>query len=264
MNRKILIALVIFLTASVARQTMARDYIIGAGDLLNITVYDQPDLASQVRVSGEGNIAIPLAGEVKVAGLTVRGAEKRLTSLLADGYLKNPQVSVLVAEYRSRKVTVLGEVKNPGLYELTGDVSLIEMLSKAGGLTEKAGDTLIITRKAPAAEGHGTGISVNIKKLMENGDAASNLFLRDGDSIFVTTSGFVYVTGEVQRPGAYKVEKDTTVIKAITLAGGLTGKAAPGRTTLIRKAEGKEKKMRVDMGDSVQPDDVISVPESFF
>ncbi len=244
----------------------AQDYVLGEGDLLKITVYESDDLTTVTRVSGDGAISFPLVGQVKVAGLTVLGAEQKLTGLLSNGYVNNPQVSIFVTEFKSRKVTILGEVKNPGLYELNANASLIEMISRAGGFTEKAGDTLVVQRKAAGgADGpQGTAITVDLKELMEKGNVSSNLPLLDGDSIFITKSGFVYVTGEVQKPGAYKVEKDTTIIKAITLAGGLTEKAAPGRTKLIRTVGGKEQTIKAGMGDTVQADDVITVPESFF
>ncbi len=105
---------------------------------------------------------------------------------------------------------------------------------------------------------------MNLKELMEKGNLAENPNVQDGDNIFVTKSGFIYVTGEVKMPGAYKFEEGTTVMKAIALAQGLTDKAAPGRTKLIRKVDGKDESMKVNMEYPVKQDDVISVPESFF
>jgi len=248
------------------RTARAQDYVLGEGDLLNISVYDNADLTTQARVSGGGVISFPLVGEVGVSGLTVREAEVKLAGLLTNGFLREPHVSVFVAEYRSKKVTILGEVGKPGLYELTGNVTLVEIISRAGGLTADAGDTLSIQHKGPGMEQPGAAVqeAVDMNRLMREGDLSANIAVQDGDSIFINKSGYVYVTGEVNHPGSYKIGKDTTVMKAIALAGGLTGIASPGRTCIIRKSDGKESELSVEMGCTVQPDDVISVPESIF
>lgn len=248
------------------RTARAQDYVLGEGDLLNISVYDNADLTTQARVSGGGVINFPLVGEAGVSGLTVREAEVKLAGMLANGFLREPHVTVFVAEYRSKKVTILGEVGKPGLYELTGNVTLVEMISRAGGLTADAGDTLSIQHKSPGPEQPGAAAQeiIDMNRLMREGDLSANIAVQDGDSIFINKSGYVYVTGEVNHPGSYKMDKDTTVMKAIALAGGLTGIAAPGRTCIIRKSDGKEYEMRVEMNYTVQADDVISVPESIF
>lgn len=247
--------LCLFLTE--APKALAQGYVLGEDDLLKITVYENDDLVTRARVNGDGRIRVPLIGEVQVGGLTVHEAEEKITKLLADGFLIDPHVAIFVEEYRSKKVTILGEVEKPGLYELSGDVTLLEIISKAEGLTEKAGSAVLVKRST-------SYISINLKDLTENGDASANIPLQDGDSIFVTKSGFVYVTGEVKKPGAYKFEDGATVMKAIALAEGLTDKAAPGRTEVVRKVDGEEEKFRADMNFQVMPEDVVSVPESFF
>ena len=278
----------------VGKPVIAQDYILGPGDLLKITVYENDDLTTTARVSGNGMISVPLIGKIKVAGMTPGDAEQRIDQKLAQGYIIDPHVTVFVKEYKSKQVTILGEVAKPGVYTLTSNATILDIISKAGGLTDKAGNRIIIKRKTnnaasdsgaqtalPAANqtggavavngtktsGHDPGstyITLNLKELMEKGNMAENLYVRDGDNIFVTKSGFIYVTGEVKMPGAYKFEEGTTVIQAIALAQGLTDKAAPGRTTLIRKVDGKDRKMKVGMDFQLQPDDVISIPESFF
>jgi len=267
-NRFLALVIVLLLAAALPSKVMAQDYILGEGDLLRITVYENDDLTTMARVSGDGKISFPLVGELELGGQTVREAQFKLTKALADGYIKDPHVTIFVAEYRSKKVTILGEVSKPGLYELSGNITLLELISKAGGLTAGAGETAIIQRKKqPGVKQADDGqfINVNLKNLMEKGDLADNKAVQDGDSIFVTKSGFVYVTGEVSKPGAYKVEDGTTVMKAIALAGGFTEKAAKGRTNLIRKVEGKDEEIdHVDMNFIVKPDDLITVPESYF
>ena len=239
----------------------AQEYVLGAGDLLKITVYENDDLTTNARVSGDGMVSVPLVGDMKVGGMTVSDAEKRIAKALGKGYVVDPHVAVFVVEYKSKKVTILGEVMKPGLYELDGNSTLLEIISKAGGLTDKAGSTVSIKRKGRKKD---TSLAINLKRLFEKGDMSANINVKDGDDIFVTQSGLVYVTGQVNKPGAYKYEEGMTVMKAIALAEGLTDKASSGRASLIRKMDGRERKTKVDMSATVMPDDVISVPESFF
>ncbi len=251
-----------------------QEYIIGEGDLLKITVYDNPDLTTEARVSGDGRITMPLIGEVEVSALTAAEAEKKIARLLEDGYIIKPHVSIFIVEYRSKKVTVLGEVSKPGIIILRGASTLMEVISDAGGITPNAGDLLYIKRKAgdpggnkPDAGKKDAGevtITVDLKKLFESGDKTANVPVQDGDSVYVPRAAFVYVNGEVKNPGAYKITKGLTVLKSITLAGGVTQKAAESRTRIIRKTEKGEVTISARFDDTVMPDDVIIVPESWF
>ncbi|MBI5190993.1 MAG: SLBB domain-containing protein [Nitrospirae bacterium] len=270
-SKQSFIAALLFLSAVLVSGVVhAQDYVLGEGDLLTISVYDNPDLTTQARVSGENKINFPLVGGVEVGGMTIREAERKLSELLADGFIVNPQVNIFVQEYHSKRVTILGEINKPGVYELSANVTILELISKAEGLTPNAGETILIKRKkdpgaqSQAAEPKEEYISVNLKDLMEKGNLALNESVQDGDNIYVSKSGVVYVTGEVSKPGAYNIADGTTVMKAIALAGGLTDMAAPNRTVVIRKVNGEEKTIKVEMGFIVQPDDVVSVPESFF
>ena len=245
----------------------ADEYIIGDGDLLKITVYDNADLTTEARVGGDGKITFPLVGDVAVRGLSILEAQKKITLLLQDGFIRNPQVSVFVSEYKSKKVTALGEFATPGLIELSGKATLMEVISNAGGLTPNAGDMLVIKRrveKAGSDKNEYVTLTVDLDKLLSKGDVSANMMVLDGDSIYVPLASFVYVTGEVKNPGAYKITKGLTVLRAVTLAGGFTQKAWKGRTTAIRKTDKGEKTIDVKMEELVMPDDVIMVPESFF
>jgi polysaccharide export outer membrane protein len=278
--------------------TAQQEYVIGEGDLLRITVYDNPDLTTEARVSADGKITFPLIGEVVLNELQVSDAEKRIARKLGDGYIVKPQVNIFIAEYKSKKVTVLGEVAKPGIVVLRGASTLMEVISDAGGITPNAGDAIVITRKLikPSPEqrlirslGEKNGkkddskerdianavqsrltdsnelnVIVDTKRLFEEGDVTVNVPVQAGDSIYVPKAAFVYVNGEVKNPAAYKITKGLTVLKAITLAGGFTMKASEGRTKIIRKTEKGEIRVKAKMDDLVLPDDIIMVPESFF
>jgi polysaccharide export outer membrane protein len=240
----------------------AVDYIIGEGDVLRISVYGHNDLTTVERVSGAGMINFPLLGQVSVVGLTVSEISRKLSVLLEDGYVVSPQVAVFIEEFRSQKAVIMGEVIKPGLYELKGNTSFLELVSIAGGLTREAGSTAIIKRKRSGQQEIGT---IDLTRLIEGGDTSVDVPVFDGDSIYVAKAGLVYVTGEVRRPDAYRYEKDTSVIKAITMAGGFTDKAAASKVKIIRKVDGKEIVLdEVSMDDTVMSGDVIVVPESFF
>jgi polysaccharide export outer membrane protein len=247
--------------------THAQEYEVGEGDLLKITVYDNPDLTSEVRVSGEGKITVPLIGETSVKALTATGIGKKLATLFADGFIKNPQVSVFILEYKSRKVTALGEFTKPGLIELRGNSTLMEVISNAGGITANAAETLFIQRniiKGGTDHKNDITISVDLIKLLEGGDISSNLPVLDGDSIYIPKASFVYVMGEVRAPGAFKITKGLTVLRSITLAGGYTQLANKRKTRIVRKIDNEEKTIDIKMDDLVMPNDIIVVPESLF
>jgi polysaccharide export outer membrane protein len=260
-------AVIVMLFCHFPLSATAQEYIIGEGDLLKITVYDNPDLTTEARVSGDGRITFPLIGDVEVNGLTTAEAQKRIAKMLQNGFIKKPQVSVFITEYKSKKVTALGEFTKPGLVELRGNASLMEVISNAGGVTANAGDVLVIQRKVlkPGNDlKEDVTLTVDLTRLLEGGNVASNLTVVDGDSIYVPRAAFVYVTGEVKAPGAYKITKGLTVLRSITLAGGFTQKAWKGKTKIIRKTDKGETTISVKMDDFVMPDDVILVPETFF
>ena len=247
--------------------THGQEYAIGEGDLLKISVYANPDLTTETRVSGEGKITFPLIGEIVVNDLTVTELEKKIAQLLENGYVINPHVSVFIMEYKSKKVTVLGEFTRPGLVELRGNSTLLEVISNAGGITPNAGDMLYIQRKiikGGSEKKEDITVTVELKKLLEDGDVRANVAVLDGDNIYVPRAAFVYINGEVRTPGAYKITKGLTVLKAITLAGGFTQKAWQGRTKIIRKTDKGETTITANMDAIVMPEDIITVPESFF
>lgn len=241
------------------------DYQIGPGDVLRITVYDHADLSSVARVNTDGNIMFPLVGQITIGGLTTAAASRVIADKLDGEYIVNPQVSIFVEEFRSKKVVIMGEVVRPGLYEMSGPTTLLELISKAGGLTRGAGQTATIKRVATPDENATKDIVVNVADLLASGLEAVDVPLLDGDTITVAKAGVVYITGQVSRPAAYPIESGTTVIKAITMAGGFTALAAQNKVKIIRKKDGKEHVMeKVSLYEVLQEDDVMVVPESFF
>jgi len=190
---------------------------------------------------------------------------QKIVDKLSGDYIIRPQVSVFIEEFRSKKVTIIGEVGHPGLYELSGTTSLLELISKAGGLTQDYGHLVTIHRKTGPDKKEEKTINIDLKNVLENGGASLDVPILDGDSVVVSKASTFYVTGEVKKPDAYKFEEGTTVIKAITMAGGFTNLAARGKVKIYREINGKEhvaEKVSMDM--AILPEDVIVVPESFF
>ncbi len=253
----------ILLFITLSDYSYSADYFVGPGDILNITVYDNDDLETMVRVGDDGNIIFPLLGQVEVSKLSISQVSDKITQLLADGYLVNPQVNVFVKEFRSKKVVVLGRVRSPGLIELSGPISFLELVSKAGGLEKDAGDTATVKRKE---NGKDALIVVDLVSLLEGGDLTQNVPIRDGDTVVIAKSGMCYVTGEVEEPGSYPCGDGSTVLKLIALANGFTGKAAKSKVRIVRIVNNEKTIFKdVDLDTTVVFDnDVIVVPESFF
>lgn len=256
----------LFLAFPGAAAYAEQDYMIGPDDVVKVTVYNHPDLTATDRVSGEGVIMLPLIGDVKLAGLSVEQAAKKISLLLSDGFIMDPKVSVFVIEFRSRKIMIMGQVFRPGVFTLSGSTTFLELLTLAGGLTKEAGDKATIKRKALDAGREKEGlITIDLRRLIDQGDASLDVMLMDNDSIYIAKAGVFYITGEIRKPDAYKHEEGLTVIKAATMAGGFSDKAAPGRIRIIRKVDRKEKVIeRAGMDELILPDDIIIVPESFF
>jgi polysaccharide biosynthesis/export protein len=245
----------------------AEDYRIGPQDLLEISVFEAPELNRAVRVSASGEISLPLLGAVQAAGLTPKALEFVLQELLRRSYMKDPHVSVFMKEMQSHPVSVFGAVKKPGVFQIDGPKSLVEILSMAEGLAEDAGDTVIVMRGAglpgaaqsalddppaeskpqsPAAgaspateEKDGNTVETNLKNLLESGNPRYNVIVYPGDVVKVARAGVVYVEGEVKRPGGFmlKTNENISVLQAVALAEGLTRTAARSRARIMRTDE---------------------------
>jgi polysaccharide export outer membrane protein len=252
------------------------DYKIGPRDLLEISVFGLNDLNKTVRVSEDGKISLPLLGEVPVEGLTKGECEKKISQLLEEKWLQNPQVTIFIREYQSKRISLLGAVRNSGPYELLGRRSLLEIISQAGGLTSEAGNEILVMRRLP--DGLTQTIRISIQDLVLKGDPALNIILEPSDIVNIPIDKIIriYVFGQVRTPGALEVKMSNipTVVRAIAQAGGFSDRAAQGSVIIKRVDEkGKEKEIRVNCKDilkgkkkdiPLQENDVVFVPETLF
>jgi polysaccharide export outer membrane protein len=249
--------------AVVANIAGAADSTLGAGDVLKITVYGQPDLSLETKVSESGTISYPLIGEVKVGGLSQAAAERKIAGLLEhDGYLKKPQVNIAVAQNLSQQVSVLGQVQHPGRYPVESHRSLTDILALAGGLTPEAGDkvTLIRTRGGKTIKE-----SLDLYDMVHGGNMKQNLQLQTNDVVYVERAPHFYIYGEVQHPGTYKLERNMTVIQALSVGGGLSPRGTDRGIRVKRRGpDGNMVEMTAKHDDIVQNDDVVYVRESLF
>jgi polysaccharide export outer membrane protein len=263
------------------RSGFAQEYTIGPRDVLAVTVWGQADLSRDYTVDPDGFVPFPLVGRVKAAGSTPKQLAAELTELLGKDYLVNPQVIVFVREYLSQKVQVLGSAEKPGVYYLTGPTTVLEILSKAGGLSSTAGKQVILLRNHAVSGGTAEAGGDPIVRLsldkIQAGDSAENTRLENQDTVIVSKalSNSYFIFGEVKKPGGYTLDKETNILEGITIAGGFTDKAAPSRTRVIRSTPEGQKVIEVDMNDilrrgraaktvMLQESDVVVVPESFF
>jgi polysaccharide export outer membrane protein len=252
------------------------DYRIGRQDLLEIKVFGVEELNQMVRVADDGSITMPLLGRLVVGGLTKTELERRIAVLLEERYVRDPQVTVFIKEYESKRVAVSGAVKKPGTYEMLGRKTLLEMLSMAGGLDKDLGREIIIFRRND--DGTTRRIPLDLEQLVYAADPSLNLRVAPGDIIYVPTVEKIriFVTGAVKQPDVYEVPRDEpiTVLKAVTLAGGTTDRAAKKKVQIMRSdPDGNRITLYVNLrgiqrgkteDPLLQKGDIVLVPETFF
>lgn len=233
---------------------------LGPEDKLRITVFEHDDLSQEVSLASDGGFAFPLIGKVQASGMTVDQLEQLLKKELGKDYIVDPQVSVTVLESRNRHVFVLGAVGKPGVYPLQYNASILELLTQAGGVREDASWYAWYVPAGEQSEARGT--KIDLEKLM-SGESRPTIRVQNGDTIHVPQGAFVYVTGEVQKPGRYPLKRNTTVDRAIILAGGFTKFASKKHLRVRRMTNGEQKEYYARSSDALQNEDVIIVPESF-
>jgi polysaccharide export outer membrane protein len=265
------------------------DYVIGSGDLLGIDVFDVPELSREVRVNETGFISLPLIPvKVRVTGLTTFQLQDKLAELLqSNGLVSTPQVSVFLKEQHSQPITVIGAVKTPMVIQAIRQTTLLQVLSQAGGISEDAGSTVIVTRPPSSQTGsedsdagkvpvEAQTFTISLSDLLESGTSQFNIPVLGGDVVSVARAGIIYVVGAVIHPGGFVMQNDRdrmTTLKVLSLAGGTTGSAKTNETVILRKnpETGKRDEVRVDLKKvlqlksedvMLQASDILFVPDS--
>ncbi|HEX6739905.1 MAG TPA: SLBB domain-containing protein [Vicinamibacteria bacterium] len=261
-----------------------QDYRIGAGDVLRVTVYGHEDLTQTVVVQPNGSFVFPLIGAVAAARSTPAEVEAKITGLLAKGLIRDPKVTVVVQEYRSQVVFVVGEVTRPGSYPLAGGTTVVEILARAGPLSPNAGSDVVVVRPRgpvdrpvlPAQVG-ATGKTVTkgpgpppaevIKvdmRAIRAGQLDQNLLLQPNDTVFVPEAMRFFVSGEVRNPGSFAFSNGLTVRQAVSLAGGFSEDASTKSPRIVRQILGRPKELKVKLDDPIQPGDTVVIKARLF
>jgi polysaccharide biosynthesis/export protein len=241
------------------------NYVVRSQDVLTVTVFNEPQLSGRFRIENDGKFNYPFLGRIQAGGATVSEIAAVVKSKLADGYVRDPQVTVDVEQFRGQNVFVMGEVRAPGRYTLTGAVTLVEALAQAGSTAATAGTEILILRSKKPVDGSPGSPTlredadaevhkVNLRDI-QAGTQSANVMIRDGDTIFVPKAERFYVSGHVRSPGAYTFEINLTVLQAISLAGGLTDRGSNRGIRIIRN----QKEFDAKLTDIVQPGDTIIV-----
>lgn len=257
-----------------------QDYEIGPEDILKVTVYGHEDLTQTVLVQADGTFNFPLIGRVKAETMTPKQLEQKIAVLLARDYVRNPQITVVVQEFRSKTVFVVGEVTHPGTYPLTGKrMSLVEVLAKAGPVTANAGPEVIVVRPAPDADVTGPVLPTQVEsgaaaaraevfrinvRDIQAGELDKNVELRPKDTVFVPLAARVFVSGEVRNPGAYPWFPGMTARQLISVAGGLLPEGSSSRLKVVRQSEDVSKEFGIKLDEPVKAGDTLVVRRRLF
>ena len=247
--------------AAVAADT---DYVLGAGDVIRISVFQNPDLTTEARVAESGNISFPLIGTIALGGSTIQQAEQLIAGRLKKGgFVIRPQVNILPLELKSSQVAVLGRVNRAGRFPLeTANARLSEMLAAAGGVAEDGSDVVVLLG---SRGGKPFRREIDLPELFGRCDREADMVLQGGDVIFVGRAETFYIYGEVQRPGAFRLSREMTVMQALATGGGTTARGTTKGLQIHRRDEiGRISVVEPRLSDHLQPNDVIFVRESLF
>jgi polysaccharide biosynthesis/export protein len=239
---------------------------LGPGDQVKMEVFGRPEMDTTTYIADDGSIRVPLAGPVSIGGLSPGEAGQKVESALKAGqFLVDPHVTFTVLLSRSQRVSVLGEVHNPGRYPIEANTTVLDLLAQAGGATDKGSDIIYVLR--PDGTGSLQRLPVNLKSTVDSKDATPAVLqtLQGGDSIFVPVAEQFYIAGEVHAPAMYRLETGMTLVQAIARAGGVTDKGSTSRVSIKRRtAKGDYIVISGKPGEKIQPDDVITVKERIF
>lgn len=241
----------------------AGEYPLGAGDVVKITVYNNPDLTTEAQISETGTISFPLLGDVKIGGLSKRAAETMLAETLVNaGFLEAAQVNILVTTYESLQASVLGEVKNPGKYTIDTASTVTDLLAQAGGITSEGSRVITLIQQQGGKQ---KKREIDLGNVLASGEADANLVVNNNDIIYVSKAPVFYIYGEVRNPGAYRLEPNMTLRQALSVGGGLTVRGTERGVEIDRKgADGTVVTVDATAASVVDEGDVVRVPESWF
>ena len=240
------------------------DYVLGAGDVIRVTVFQSPELSLESRIPETGIVSYPLLGDVTLGGLTISQAEKRLAEgLLAGKFLKQPQVSILVTQLRGSQASVLGHAVRPGRYTLElANTRLSDLMALAGGVAPDGSDMLVVVG---TRSGQPFRAVVDFRNLFRSGDASKDIIIQNNDAVYVDRMPQLYIYGEVQKPGTLRLERGMTVLQALAAGGGLTPRGTQRGIRVHRKGpDGVVQELTPGLQDQLQQDDVVFVRESLF
>ena len=265
---RLLRALLVFVATAFALCANAQDkqleYRLGAGDAIRIGVFQNPDLTLETRVTENRTITYPLIGTITIGGLTLGAAEQVIAKALQNqGFIKQPNVNIVLLQNRGNQVSVLGQVNRPGRYPLdTFNIRVSEVLAIAGGIAATGADAVVVTG---TREGKPFRVEINVAGIFLNNKLQDDFVVAGGDVIYVHRMPMFYIYGEVQRPSSYRVERGMTVRQALAQGGGPTVRGTERRLRLHRRATGGTIEILTPaMDDLVQAEDVIYVNESIF
>jgi len=263
MIKKITALLFVVFVCVAARAANAADLLLGAGDVVRVSVFGNPDLALETKISEDGKITYPLVGLVDVKDLSPAQAEARIAGLLErGGFIKHAQVNVMVTSFQSQQVSVLGSVNRPGRYPMDGQRNLIDMIALAGGVNPDGGDVISVIRRR---DGKPVQQTVDLAAMVRTADMSKNLELKGGDVIYVERAPRFYIYGEVQHPGVYRLERNMTVVQALSAGGGLSARGTVRGVEIKRRdGDGNTVALKPGLDDPLQVDDVVYVRESLF
>lgn len=261
---QLLLAAVLTLVSWGALAASTADYPLAAGDTIRIQVFQNPDLTLETRVSESGTITYPLIGSVDLGGVSVAAAEKKIgEALQKGGFIRQPQVTIVLMQIRGNQISVLGQVNRPGRFPLeTANTRLSDMLATAGGATPTGDDFVIV---AGERDGKAFHKSIDIPAVYLNNKPDDDIVLRGGDTVYVQRAPVFYIYGEAQRPGSFRIERGMTVMQALAQGGGPTGRGTEKKLRLSRQGpDGTIKQITPELSDPVMPNDVIYVNERLF
>jgi len=251
-------------TAPAASTTASAEYRLGSGDVLRISVYQNPDLTLETRVSEAGVLSFPLLGIVRLGGLSVTQAEKLIADGLKNGnFVKQPQVTIVVLQVKGNQASVLGQVNRPGRFPIeVADMRLTDLLANAGGVASTGAEVLVLTG---TRGGQPYRVEIDLPAVFAPGGRGQDIFIQNGDVLWVDRAPMVYIYGEVQRPGPMRLERGMTLMQSLATGGGLNQRGTEKGIRVHRKSpDGKVQIIQPAMDEALKDGDVVYVKESLF